>query len=92
MIVKVGVFSMRMLVLNKTLTIHPVEDIKKTYIFLKNSSVIVKGDLENSRKLRDVSVRCRSYFALRKVGLTYSLTYLLTNSGDDITVTSLQVN
>ena len=40
------------------------------------------------RKLRDASVRCRSYFALRKVGLTY----LITNSGDDITVTSLQVN
>ena len=44
----------------------------------------MKSALENSEKLRDVSERCRSYFALRKVGLTFS--------GDDITVTSLQVN
>ena len=41
-----------------------------------------KSALENSGKLRDVSERCRSYFVLRKVGLTYA--------DDHIMVTSLQ--
>ena len=61
------------------------------YIFLINSIVIGK------RQLRELEKTSRSFgtlsFLLRtSESRTYLLTYLLTNSGDDIMVTSLQVN